>query len=233
MITPVEAVRRKTAAEAWAIEHDVAIPKGFHARTPFVGKYARVLVRRIEAKRWPKLPPTGEFNTRVLALLFPPKKYPIGVVALGNARAELSAGVKEHPSGSNAGPRVSQYEAILGLNHQPWCACFVTWCLRQAGWKQKGWNQAYVPSWVATAHNAQHGLRVIGVSEVKQGDLACYDWEHNGVADHIGFVLLPPKNGSFNAIEGNTSLGSDSNGGEVMLRVRNVRDVACFIRVDA
>jgi hypothetical protein len=38
-------------------------------------------------------------------------------------------------------------------------------------------------------------------------------------------------NGNFTAIEGNTSTSSDSNGGEVQVRTRNVSSVIAFVRV--
>jgi len=140
-------------------------------------------------------------------------------------------GVKEEPAGSNSGPRVSQYEAVAGINHQPWCACFGTWCFKQAGVLLSGFNVAYCPSWVASAHADQHGLRVIGHSEIEPGDVAIYDWNNDGVGDHWGFVISSTP-GGHKAVEGNTSVaGSQSNGGEVCIQDRSLSDVECYIRV--
>jgi hypothetical protein len=231
MFKPAQIVRCKRALKAKAVALNIVIPRGFNF-IPFVGPFTRELIRRVEKHEWPNLPPTGEFNSRMLALLFPAPPLTIGAVALSHAKREL--GVKEDPASSNAGPRVSQYEAILGLNHQPWCACFITWCLRQAGWNRKGWNQAYVPSWVGEAHNGQGGLLVIGPGAVAAGDLACFDWQHDGIADHIEFASGPVVKGQFPTIGGNTSssaAGDKSNGGEVAANTRSVSDVAAFIRV--
>jgi hypothetical protein len=45
-------------------------------------------------------------------------------------------------------------------------------------------------------------------------------------------VATPPKGGiSFLALEGNTGVGADSDGGEVMVRQRHIKDVIAFVRV--
>jgi hypothetical protein len=62
------------------------------------------------------------------------------------------------------------------------------------------------------------------------GDIAIYNWD-GGEPDHIGIVARYLGNGDFEAIEGNTAIGNDSNGGEVMRRVRNLLQVDGFGRV--
>lgn len=227
-VTPAQIRKRKKAIVAYYAAKGWGKPKGMNM-LPVAGKAYRNAIRRIQKSVWPKVPTTGIMDTRVLALLFPPRKQTFGELALRVAKTQV--GTKEHPPNTNRGPKVDQYEAVCGIQGQPWCACFVTWCLRQVDWKERGWNQAYVPSWVATAHAAQHGLRTIGSGSVKAGDIVCFDWEDNGVADHIGFCAGPVKAGSFPTIEGNTSAGNNSNGGEVQERSRRLADVACFIRV--
>ena len=56
-----------------------------------------------------------------------------------------------------------------------------------------------------------------GRTEPMPGDIAIYNWD-GGAPDHIGIVEEYLGNGSFNAIEGNTAVGNDSNGGQVMRR---------------
>jgi hypothetical protein len=53
----------------------------------------------------------------------------------------------------------------------------------------------------------------IGKAAPQPGDIAIYDWD-GGVADHIGIVETYLGGGKFTAIEGNTSVGNDSDGGE-------------------
>ena len=133
-------------------------------------------------------------------------------------------GVKEHPAGSNSGPRVNQYLKAAGLGPgYPWCAAFVTWCLRRVGYDVKVPGPASVESWVVWAGR-------VGkiVERPFRGDIVCYDWDANNWYDHIGFVdrVLALKwrgkvfAGYVRTVEGNTAVGNDSNGGQVMIRYR-------------
>jgi hypothetical protein len=239
MVTPAQIIKRKRALKRYVVKHG-GNPRGLNF-APVAGPVYRKWIRWLQKREWPKLPPTGIADSRVLAVLFPPKPETIGHHAL--RIAEACEGVRESPAESNRGPVVDTFLAACGFHFrpivpgkpvqqgEPWCACFVTWALRKAGWTQAGWNQAYVPDWVATAHKAAHGLRVIGAAQVQAGDVVCFDWGHDGVADHIGFAAGPVKNGSLPTCEGNTSAGNNSNGGQVQERTRTLSDVACFIRV--
>lgn len=233
MVAPAQLVKRKRALKRYVVKHG-GNPRGLNF-APVAGPVYRKWIRWLERREWPNLPDTGRADARVLAVLFPPKPEAIGHHALRIATA--SVGVRESPAESNRGPIVDTFLAACGFRFrkgqrgQPWCACFITWALRKAGWKQSGWNLAYVPSWVATAHQSAHGLRVIAASEVQAGDVVCFDWERNGIADHIGFAAGPVRGGSFPTVEGNTSAGNNSNGGQVQERMRSLSDVACFIRV--
>ncbi len=155
----------------------------------------------------------------------------IGEAALAVARREL--GVKESPAGSNDGPRVRVFLRNLGLPPAPWCAAFVEWCLEQVGWERGPWRTAYVPDWVAAGEAGERGMRVLGTDELpRPGDLACYDWPlQDQVADHIGIVESVTGPTTFRAVEGNTAVGNDSNGGEVMLRTRSRADTMAILRL--
>jgi hypothetical protein len=141
-------------------------------------------------------------------------------------------GVKESPSGSNR----TKFGAWYGQDGQPWCAMFCSYCYEvEAGGSPsflKGRNYAYVPYMVQDARNGRNGLR--SISTPISGDLVCYDWAFDGTFDHVGIfeTWVSGSGSSFTAIEGNTSLGNDSNGGQVMRRTRRVPDQGTiFIRV--
>lgn len=147
------------------------------------------------------------------------------LAALPFAREQV--GVKESPAGTNDGPMVRKFQAVTGEYRQPWCASFVQWCLKQAGMPQPFLERtAYVPYIVGVAR--QKGWTV---TIPAPGDLACYDWQKDGVADHVGFVYEIIDHRTFRTIEGNTAIGQDSNGGEVMIRTRSISDVQAFVRV--
>jgi cell wall-associated NlpC family hydrolase len=85
---------------------------------------------------------------------------------------------------------------------------------------------------VNDARAQRNGLTVVPKENVQTGDIAMFDWQGDGVSDHVGIVINPPNSkGIFKAVEGNTSTSSDSDGGQVMIRERNTKQVQVFIRV--
>ena len=80
------------------------------------------------------------------------------------------------------------YWSWYGFNSRvEWCACFVSWCYNQAGkseprfagceWQGVPWFQS----------RGQWGAR--GYENIAQGDAIFFDWDLDGVADHVGLVL--------------------------------------------
>jgi len=145
-------------------------------------------------------------------------------------RATSQLGVKEDPPHSN----ICVYSDWYGVTG-PWCAMFVTWA-DQTGDRPSesflcGSSYAYVPYVVSDARLGLNGFAV--TSTPQPGDLVCYDWSWDGEHDHIGLVETPPDSaGNFVAIEGNTSVSDNSNGGEVMRRTRNIYGQGTvFVRV--
>jgi hypothetical protein len=97
---------------------------------------------------------------------------------------------------------------------------------------KQGSRYAYVPYVVSDARNNRNGLSV--PSQPKPGDLVCFDWSRDFTYDHIGIFedWAGTSPSEFTAIEGNTSTGNDSNGGQVMRRNRDTRrQNTVFVRV--
>ena len=131
------------------------------------------------------------------------------------AVAASQVGVKESPPGSNRTPYCDWY-GMVG----PWCAMFVSWVFAQAGMPlrittDKGF--AYCPYGVHWFREHGQMYRAPAV-----GDVVFYDWRADGVSDHVGIVEAVHGDGTFTAIEGNTSFGNDSDGGAVMRRRRSL-----------
>lgn len=129
------------------------------------------------------------------------------------ARAEL--GVKEHPANSNK----TKYGRWYGMNGEPWCAMFVSYCFNFAGLPlpitlAKGF--AYCPYGV-NWFKQQNRL----YTTPKVGDVVFFDWAggRNG-AEHVGIVEKVISDQHIVAIEGNTSKTNQNNGGQVMRRDR-------------
>jgi hypothetical protein len=96
---------------------------------------------------------------------------------------------------------------------------------------RRGQRYAYVPFIV---HDARAGAEQPHRHEPPEpGDLVCYDWEHNGVADHVGlFEQLGRRRGRRSSRRrGEHRVGNDSNGGEVMRRDRSRALVQAFVHV--
>ena len=138
-------------------------------------------------------------------------------------------GVSEQPPGSNK-VMFSNWYGITG----PWCAMFVSYCFVQAKSKAfvKGERYAYCPYVLEDAKYNRNNLRLIPSYQAVAGDIVLYDWNNDGVADHIGIVQVAPmKAKTFVAIEGNTSGTNPSDGGMVAVMTRNVADTIGFVRV--
>lgn len=164
-------------------------------------------------------------------------------------RTALSkVGVTEQPPESNR-VEFSAWYKLIGA----WCAMYVTWTHVTAGFAGKAFvrskRYAYVPYLAADARRGINGLVLApGPSDAT---ICCFDWQKDGKSDHVGIAAeeetlkrLAPKNfaeakrregalsrGDFWCVEGNTAVGNDSNGGEVMIRRRNIRQVHTFARV--
>lgn len=145
-------------------------------------------------------------------------------------------GVKEDPAGSNK----QMYGAWYGRDGVPWCAEFVSWVYAMSGNAlphidtDKGYH--YVPS----AYNWFVANKKLTPAP-QPGDIIIYDWEQGKVgetaqeklADHTGIFekWLDQKAGTFYAIEGNTSAGNNSNGGQVQRRQRSTSKVKAFVNI--
>jgi hypothetical protein len=150
--------------------------------------------------------------------------------ALERARGEIG-----YVEGAN---NANKYGAWYGMDHQPYCAMFVTWAFENAGDSPtfvRGSRYSYVPFLVSDARAGKYGLKVVGADEVTTADLCCFDFQWDGEYDHVGF--FDKWNGAnFDTVEANTSpqnsSGSQSNGGGVYARTRSLSSQATtFVRV--
>ena len=127
-------------------------------------------------------------------------------------------GVKESPANSN----LTKYGKWYGMNGQPWCDMFVSWCADQIGQTDIG-KFAYCPYHVTYFKNK--GMWLGRTSDTRPGDIvffAQYDKSAGGiVACHVGIVIEKLSNTSVRTVEGNTSVTSNDNGGAVMIRDRS------------
>lgn len=139
-------------------------------------------------------------------------------------------GTKEDPPRTNIVFFTKWYGAT-----GPWCAMFITYCGTKVGLKSFDKNKqrwAYVPYMVHDAKAGQNGL--VEIFQPEQGDLGAMDWDNDGVSDHVViFDKWLNRGVTFQTIEGNTGHFDASNGGEVLVMIRNTNDVQSWIRVVA
>lgn len=129
-------------------------------------------------------------------------------------------GTRESPAGSNK----VKYASWYGLNGQPWCVMFVMWCFAQAG--------VSLPARTASCGALMRAAKAAGMwvtSNYKPGDVVIYDFPGGAVTDHCGIVESATA-AAVTAIEGNTAVGNDSDGGAVMRRTRPLSQVVGAVR---
>ena len=191
----------------------IRVPEGPHAGEMAMDAYSANLIAEAYSRFHP--PPAAKQTVREQAL----------------AGAAAWLGYCEDPDGSNN----TVFGQWYGVNYQPWCAIFVSYCyLVEAGGSPsfvRGSRYAYVPYMVSDAAQLRNGLSI--TSKPIPGDLVCYSWfPDDGTFDHVG-LFESGTSSSWTAVEGNTSTGNNSNGGQVMRRNRSTSEASVvFVRVE-
>ena len=129
-------------------------------------------------------------------------------------------GTRESPANSNR----TKYGAWYGLDGQPWCVMFVEWVFSQAG--------VALPTRTASCTTLMNAAKAAGqwvTGGYQPGDVVIYDWGGDSKPDHCGIVEIV-NDSIITAIEGNTAIGNDSDGGEVMRRTRRPYQILGAVR---
>lgn len=108
---------------------------------------------------------------------------------------------------------MTKFGEWIGLQGQPWCMSAVQYWAYKAG--------VQLPALTGSCTVLKDAAIKAGqwvTSGYTQGDVIIYQWK-NGMR-HCG-VLFELLGSNVKTIEGNTAVGNDSNGGEVMLRTRH------------
>ena len=138
---------------------------------------------------------------------------------------------------SNTGKRVQQYQAATSLDGTgwAWCAAFICFVVREAmaRWEKEhgskitfarpttaaayGFDEWSLSQDRSTKTRRSHTGEAIGI-------FSLHSTSHCGIA-----ISAPTKAGNFKTIEGNTNAKGSRDGGCVMIRTRNVKDVRDWI----
>lgn len=139
--------------------------------------------------------------------------------------AEKEIGSGEKPLNSNK----TKYGKWFGFDGVAWCGMFVSWCYAQAGFQlpKIGFSKGFAGCQTAVAYFKKNNMIT---DKPVAGDIFFADWNKDGRYDHTGIFVKWITDTTFETIEGNTAVGNDSNGGQVMKRTRN-KNVAIFVNV--
>lgn len=157
-------------------------------------------------------PPPSEVDPPPIQAV--PDGFDRASLALVRAVGELQDGVREHPMGSNRGPRVDVYTQLEASDERPgppWCAYFVSWCFRPLF--RFGAVQSIL-DWAAKPGSP--GVLLNDLATPQPGDIFAV------VGHHVGLVRAA-KPGVIWTVEGNS-------GNRVAARVRQTAGLA-FVRV--
>lgn len=158
--------------------------------------------------------------------------HPKNIAARAVTLAMRDEGYAENPSGSN----LTKFGAEFGQNGVPWCGMAVASWWKRAGFevsRELALEIDYVPQLLALAKQRKHGLFPVGKNRVRRGDAVAFNFPGGERADHVGLFVrwIDRRSGDFESVEGNTSKrGSQSNGGAVERQIRNMNQVAGFVR---
>ncbi|MDH6111715.1 hypothetical protein P3T36_002030 [Kitasatospora sp. MAP12-15] len=130
--------------------------------------------------------------------------------------AQADVGYREGPG------KDTKFGRWYGMNGEPWCDMAVSYWGAQSGNNNAVGRFAYCPDHVKWFHG--QGRWIAAHEDAQAGDLVFYDWDGDGVADHIGLVVQHSAAGAELAtVEGNTTsgqAGAQGNGGGCYRRQR-------------
>lgn len=131
--------------------------------------------------------------------------------------ALAEVGTKEGPKNNE-----TKYGKYTKHDFQPWCGSFVMWCAAQV--KAKIPNVIWTPGGVESFKGIGEWSNADS-SKPQPGDIVFFDFPGGSeIADHVGIVIKDNLDGTVTTVEGNTiadgKQGSQSNGGEVCLKIR-------------
>ncbi|MBQ3330249.1 MAG: CHAP domain-containing protein [Ruminococcus sp.] len=89
-------------------------------------------------------------------------------------------------------------------SHVHWCACFVSWCADQCGYLDQGLIPRTATCLGGISWFQERGLWLSAGQTPKAGMLIYFDWDLDGLSDHVG-IVEKCEGGTVYTIEGNTS----------------------------
>lgn len=104
----------------------------------------------------------------------------------------------------------TRYGDWYGMPHADWCGMFVSFCMNYAGVEEVPLNYGVRP-WIQDLSSEEVNIyRLAGEYTPNPGDMVFFDWEGDGLSDHVGFVYelieaTEEEPAKLKTIEGNSS----------------------------
>lgn len=119
-----------------------------------------------------------------------PKLKTINYEKTGNQKKDIIGFAKTQVGYAESGTNNTYFGKWFGLNYNPWCAMFVSWCAAKAGVpKSKLPRLASADRSWAKSQGVYHKSKYRGGNYTpKKGDLIYFSWSGRDWADHIGMV---------------------------------------------
>lgn len=128
--------------------------------------------------------------------------------------------------------------SVWGIAYPEWVGSGYAWCggFQVAGFRQAGVDLMRCAWWFYTPYIKSFAIKIGAWKTTggEYGDQVLFDWQRDGVIDHVGASWPDPKSGSYRSVEGNTSpgnAGSQSNGGGCWVRYRSRGDIAGWVNI--
>jgi len=139
------------------------------------------------------------------------------MIVIDTAKAELGY--------CETGNNDTKYGKWYGLNNQPWCAMFVSWCFAQANLSElvaaQG-KKGFASCDAGLKWFSKRG-KIVPVGQAQAGDIVFFQFDTDAQPDHVGIAIKNDGKKYLWCIEGNTSSntkGSQSNGDGVYTKKR-------------
>jgi hypothetical protein len=143
----------------------------------------------------------------------------------GSVEAIIEVAKKE--VGTIEGPRDNEtkYGKWTGMNFQPWCQSFVSWCAFTSGLNPKKYPKSASTLVASDWFKKKDRWADARNDDPTPGDWIYYDFPEDGInrISHVGLCIKNNGDGTIQVIEGNTSgtaKGDQRNGGMCVEKTR-------------
>lgn len=126
--------------------------------------------------------------------------------------------------------------SVWAIAYPQWVGKGYHWCggFQVAAYKTVGIDLMKCAWWFYTPYIRNFAIKIGAwkTSGPEYGDQPLFDWQRDGVIDHVGAAWPDPNSSQYRSVEGNTSrgtAGSQSAGGGCWVRYRNRRDIAGWV----